>query len=302
MRVDELSYNNGAFEKEEKAENMAEKTAKPEETETFEETTEEITEEYSEENYVANKEARKQKRNTKIKRRHTFIKVMLALLCVVGVLMTPVFNIKSVTVSGNTFLTDEQVIQASGISKNSNIFIFQTKKAVNGLENLSFVDVAKVKRTFPSGVNIYIKECTPIAQIACGHSLYLVVDKNAKILDAVSNVKKYDVPCISDVAVSEFEVGNKIKVEDQKAFDRLLLLSSEISENDMAGDVENIYAKNASLYIKMKRDITCNLGQGENLSYRVKFVKEVYKSIPEEKTGKLEFVEEYKAVFTEDEK
>lgn len=291
MRVDELNYKDGNFENENDNEMLTEY-----------EMGEDVGAGYSEGTYVANKEARKQKRNAKIKRRHNFLKIMLVLFCVVGVLLTPVFNIKTISVSGNSYLSKEQIIEASGILKNSNIFIFQTKKAVSDLENLSFVDVAKVKRTFPTGVQIHVKECVPTAQISCGQSLYLIVDKNGKILDTASKAEKYNLPCIKDINVSEFEVGGIVKTEDKKMFEKLLLLSREISENKMTENVESIYAKKTSMYVNLKRGIICDLGEGNNLSYRIKFIKEVYDSIPEEKTGKLEFVEEYKAVFTEDEK
>lgn len=298
MKVDELNYKNGVFEDEN------EDFSENEKTENFDGEAGEnkIEDEYREEDYVASRMARKQKRNTKIKRQHIFVKTFLALFLIVGVLLTPVFNINYISVSGNSYLSKEQIIEASGLNKNSNIFVFQTKKAVSGLENLSFVDTAQVKRIFPTSVKIYIKECTPAAQISCGQSLYLVVDKKAKILDTASVTDKYDVPVISGINVSEFEVGKKVKVENEKTFEKILLLSQEIGENSMTEDTQSIYAKDEDLYIKLKRGITCNLGQGDNLSYRIKFIKEVYKSIPEDKTGKLEFVEEYKAVFTEDEK
>lgn len=296
MRTDELSYRNGYFEKEEiPAEENAKNTEIAEDMQN-------TAEEYDDSGYIAGRTARKQKRNAKIRRKHNFVKAILALLCLFGVLLTPVFNIKSITVSGNSYLSEEQVIVASGITKNSNIFVFQTKKAVNGLESLSFVDAAKITRTFPSGVKIQIKECTPAAQISCGQALYLAVDKSGKILDAVSDPKKYDVPCISGVTVTEFEVGEKVKTQNNKLFTKLLLLACEINETQMTQDVESIYVKNAELYVKLKKGVTCNLGQGDNLSYRIKFINEVCKSIPEGKTGSLEFVEEYKAVFTEDEK
>lgn len=298
MKVDELNYKNGVFEDEN------EDFSENEKTENFDGEAKEnkIEDEYREEDYVASRMARKQKRNTKIKRQHIFVKTFLVLFLIVGVLLTPVFNINYISVSGNSYLSKEQIIEASGLNKNSNIFVFQTKKAVSGLENLSFVDAAQVKRVFPTSVKIYVKECTPVAQISCGQSLYLVVDKKAKILDTASVTDKYDVPVISGIDVSEFEVGKKVKVENEKTFEKILLLSQEIGENSMTEDTQSIYAKDEDLYIKLKRGITCNLGQGDNLSYRIKFIKEVYKSIPEDKTGKLEFVEEYKAVFTEDEK
>lgn len=279
MRVDELNYNGD-----------------------FEEVKTAFEEEHDEENYVINRAMRKKKRNAMIKRKHVFLKVFLVLFSIFGVLLTPVFNIKNISVSGNSYLSKEQIIHASGISGNKNIFIFQSKKAVSGLEDLSFVDVAEVKRTFPSGVKISIKECKPIAQIACGQSLFLVVDKEGKILDTAESAEKYNVTCINNIDISEFEVGKKIKVEDIMTFESLLLLSQEISENAMTGAVSDVYSKNGDLYINLKKGVRCNLGKGANLSYRVKFINEVHKSVPDGKKGRLEFVEEYKAVFTEDEK
>ncbi len=244
----------------------------------------------------------KSKRTTaKLKKKHIFLKVFLVVFLFSCALLTPIFNVSNIVVNGNSILSEERIIDASGISVSKNIFTFQCSKAKDSVEKLSFVDVAEVKRTFPSGVIINIKECKPIAQITCGQSLYLVVDKSGKVLDTADNKEKYDVPEIDNINIMEFEVGKVVGPENKRVFDNLLILAREIKNVGISDITEKISCDNEEMILHLDGNIRCNVGNGGNLSYRVKFVKEVYDSIPEGKTGILEFVEEYKAVFTEDE-
>ena len=248
------------------------------------------------------KKLRKKHISARRRGKHIFLKVFLVLFLILCAFLTPVFNVNKIVVVGNSILSEEKIIDASGIYLSKNIFTFQCSKAKDEIEKLSFVDICEVERELPSEVVINIKECVPIAQIKCGQSLFLIVDKSGKVLDISDNRKKYDIPELDNISVIEFEVGKKVNPENTSTFNNMLLLAQEVKNSGVSEMTESLTCKDDELIICLKGDIKCNIGNGENMPYRVKFIREVYESIPEGKKGTLKFVEEYKAVFTEDEK
>ncbi len=255
----------------------------------------------TENDFYSYRELKTKRKMAGLRRKHTFVKIFLIVFLFSCALLTPIFNVNNIIVKGNTILSEDKIIDASGIYVSKNIFTFQCSKAEDEVKKLSFVDAAEVKRSFPSGVVINIKECKPIAQIRCGQSLYLIVDKQGKVLDTSDDKEKYNVPEIDNMNIMEFEVGKITEPENEIVFKNLLILAQEIKNVGISDITEKISCRANELVLHLEGNVRCNIGTGGNMSYRVKFIKEVFDSIPEGKSGELKFVEEYKAVFTEDE-
>lgn len=230
--------------------------------------------------------------------------VTLFLLCFIGIgiLLTPVFSIQKITVTGNNYISTDKVLEISPAKMSSNIFLFSKLDMEKKISEMSFVESVDISRRFPSEVVIDIKECKPIAQVMCGQSLYLIIDKSGKILDTASDTEKYGVPVISKMEIDEFEVAHKIKAEDDGKLSKTLILLQELTQNAILDSTTSVFADDSGLHAVFRGIIDCNFGYEDNLSYRVKFVKECLKKIPEDESGRITFMEEHKAVFTKDKK
>lgn len=243
--------------------------------------------------------AEKKKRNI-LNRQKIIVTVFLIMFIGIGILLTPVFNVKKITVNGNNYLSTDKILEISTAKTDKNIFLFTKSDAERKISELSFVDEVSVDRIFPSEVSITIKECTPIAQVMCGQSLYLIIDKNGKILDTAGNIEKYAVPVITDMEISEFEVSKNIVTSDRDNLNKMLVLLRELSQNGLMDSVTNVYSGGNELHAVFNKNIDCNFGYEDNLSYRVKFVRECLGKIPEGQGGEIRFMEDYKAVFTKE--
>lgn len=239
----------------------------------------------------------KRKKNTVWKQK-AIVTVFLVLFMCVGILLTPVFNVEKITVTGNNYLSVEKILETSTAKINKNIFLFSEKETEQKISELSFTDTVEVTRIFPSEVSIRIKECKPVAQIMCGQSLYLITDKNGKILDTSGDKEKYGVPTIEGLEITEFEVSKKVVFENSQMFEKLLVLVEEISKNNLLQKTNSVMLRDMELHAVFDGNIDCNFGMEDNLSYRVKFVKECLEKIPEGQGGEIRFMEDHKAVFT----
>ncbi len=226
--------------------------------------------------------------------------ILISLIVAIG-LLTPAFYIREITVTGVSHLTPDKVIDASNLEVGKNIFTFRTDRVEESISLLSFVKEAKVSRQYPNKVSIVVTECKPLSQVVCGESLFIVVDDDGKILDTTSERAKYGIPVIEGVEVEQFEVGNIINTQKTDTFETLLQLSKELSENNMVDMVDKLSWEKGTFYFTFRNGVVCDLGNGTNISYKIRFVKEVMNRIPAGKTGTLEFIDEYKAVFKEHE-
>ena len=244
---------------------------------------------------------RKKHKKTKVFKNVMLVNLFLILLIVAIALLTPAFYIHEITVTGTNLLTPAKVIDAANLEVGRNIFTFRTSTVEESIGELSFIRKATVHRQFPDKVEIIVTECKPMAQVVCGESLYIVVDDEGKILDTTSESAKYGVPVIEGLFVEHFEVGRQIVTSEAEEFEQLLTLSKELSENNLIDQIAKIALEKGDIYLTFQKGIVCDIGNGKNSSYKIRFLKEVVEKIPQGKTGTVEFIDEYKAVFKEDE-
>lgn len=89
----------------------------------------------------------------------------LAAAGVLALLLTPMFNVKSVAVYGNSTVSTEAVVSGSGIVEGTNIFGVSLRRVRDNLESMSRISSVKVRRVLPSTIKITVTEGAPIVYI-----------------------------------------------------------------------------------------------------------------------------------------
>ena len=103
----------------------------------------------------------------KIQRRRALLGFVLAVILVsVLLFMTPIFNIRSVSVEGNVLVTAEQFQEKLKPLVGQNLFRSGRRKIRNTLKTIPYIDTVDVqKRLFPPSVKVTVTEYTPSAYI-----------------------------------------------------------------------------------------------------------------------------------------
>ncbi|MEJ5285525.1 MAG: FtsQ-type POTRA domain-containing protein [Brevinematales bacterium] len=96
-------------------------------------------------------------------------------------LNTDSFGLKDIKIEGNRFLSNEEVINISGLSKGINIISLDLKNIANKIKRNVFIKEVVVKRIFPDKIEIIIKEKDVVANLNYNGS-YFVIDRNGQIL------------------------------------------------------------------------------------------------------------------------
>ncbi len=136
------------------------------------------------------------------------IGILLAVL-LFFVLNSSLLNVNSITVIGAERFSQQDIINVSGIDYQTNIFHVDEQKAKENIEATPYLKVENIKRTFFCGVEIYVSERTPAAQIPTVKGYY-VIDKECVAL-GLNQIEDVNLIKITGLTVYEPTLGKKVE-------------------------------------------------------------------------------------------
>ncbi len=137
---------------------------------------------------------RHMRRIRQMQRRRIIFRSTMLLICVVILLsvivfLTPLFNVREVTVEGNSRVSQETVFEQLPFRVGDNLFKISESSIRNSLGGITYIsDVQVEKSIFPPSVHIAIIEKKPVAAIALS-SGFGVIDMNCEVLE-----EGYEIP------------------------------------------------------------------------------------------------------------
>ncbi len=116
---------------------------------------------------------RKKRRGPRLGKKASIGISMLCIIaaCCLALLLTPIFDVKTVSVDGNTVVSTEEIVKASGITPGSNIFSVSLRSVRDRLSRLGGIDTVKVKRRLPTTIRITVTESVPLVYVENNGSL-----------------------------------------------------------------------------------------------------------------------------------
>lgn len=108
----------------------------------------------------------------------TFAIIVVSVIFVMSV----AFRVKSITVTGNTHYTADEIINAIDIEEGDNLFFFDRFSAVTRVfAKLPYISEVQIERALPDKVIIRVTESTAVAYLRIGAELW-TMDEKCKIL------------------------------------------------------------------------------------------------------------------------
>lgn len=210
---------------------------------------------------------RTNQRRKKNRRKKLIIRSAVCLLfLIIGIVLvlTMFFNINEITVSGDAVYSNESIIASSGASVGDNL-IFISKDEINEKisTELPYVDSVKIKRHLPSGLELVItKTEAKYAVIQDGY--YTLLNKNGKVLESGLEFIGENITLLNMGEIISAEVGANIVAENEKVYDKLLLVSNACEECGIDSitsiDLSDIY----NIKLLYQGRITLELGETDN--------------------------------------
>jgi cell division protein FtsQ len=149
-----------------------------------------------------------------VRRLATAIRLLAGLTIVVGAsiavawsvhrwaMTTPRFGIKTVALTGNTRLTQADVIEQGGVEMGRNLFGFDTRAAEEKLLRNPWVATVKVTRELPSTLAVELSERKAAAVAAIGERLFLVT-KDGEPFKEIKPEDPSDFPLVTGITAAD---------------------------------------------------------------------------------------------------
>ncbi|TRM12312.1 FtsQ-type POTRA domain-containing protein [Lentibacillus cibarius] len=124
----------------------------------------------------------KQERKKKANRRLiVYLSIFFFLICFIVYLQSPLSDVRTVDIEGNSFVPDEQVIEQSGIAKGTNIWTVNKEAVSKAVAEHPAISETDVKRRLPWTIELHITEADHVGYIKQNDSYYPILG-NGKIL------------------------------------------------------------------------------------------------------------------------
>lgn len=218
------------------------------------------------------------KKSSSKKRKGNFVLyyVLLGIL-VVAVLsvlsVTVLFNITNFEVRGEVNYSDEEIIEACGITKGENLLRVNIGRAEEAiLTKLVYIDSAEIHRGFPNRLTILVEPAKPIACFAYHTNTYYLVSAKGRLLE-ITDKPAEDCPLVTGYRPNlseKAEVGLPLAEDEEKR----IALAKTIIECMEANNLTEDYTLDISdtLGIKIKYDdrIEMEIGSSAALDQKIK--------------------------------
>lgn len=225
----------------------------------------------------------REKREKRYKKVKKVLKFLSGVVIFVGIicfaLLSPIFNVQNIEVTGNSKLTKDEIISLSEITNNDNIFKVLSIKAENKISKNAYIDEVNVSKKLPSTIKISVKERKPKFLLQFGNG-YVYISSQGYMLEISS--KKLDLPIIIGCKTNEetYKTGNRLDEVDLEKLGTVIRIMDIAENNDIANLITSIDISDGSnykIYLETEKK-TAYLGDCSNLETRILYVKAMIKS------------------------
>jgi cell division protein FtsQ len=114
--------------------------------------------------------------------------ILIVLVGAVAVLASSLFDVRTIDVQGAVYTDPQQLSSIVDELKGDAILLVDTRQIERRLEDIAWVESARVSTEFPHKVFIDIRERKPIATFAGSDNKFRVIDRDGRVLDVVDGV------------------------------------------------------------------------------------------------------------------
>lgn len=244
---------------------------------------------------------RQKQRRLKMQRMRALVILVLVIITVTVILfMTPIFNIRSVTVEGNVTVTAEEFQEMLKPLVGENLFRTGSRKIEKMLKVNPYIDKVSVqKKAIPPSVQVTVSEYTP-AGIIRTEGKTLLVSSGLNVLTDNADTS-LSVPVVTGFGISEAEVGDVIKSDEAEKRDIILTALTTLEKTGVIDKVREIDVNDtADITMNYDNRLTVKCGTQLDLERKLRLFREMVMNnyFADNARGTIEFTDSGKAVYT----
>lgn len=228
------------------------------------------------------------------------ILIFVMICAAIAVALALFFKVETITVTGNSRYTRQQITEAGGIRIGDNMFFLNKYRAADAItSSLPYVETVQISRSLPSTLTITVRECTAPAAVQQEGKLWLL-SGDGKVVDskAIGTGTKYAM--IKGLTLIEPTVGENIAVaEEQQSSARLLTeLLGLLRDKNMLADVQSIdLSDGATVELRYLDRFDVTLRREANFDYKLDYLLAVVERLEVNEKGVVDMTQDDKASF-----
>ena len=221
-------------------------------------------------------------------KKRTSSKVLVLLLTLAALSMlvffSLLFDVKTLSITGNERVSTDTIRQASGIMLGVNTLKVDLQKVEQQISTIAFIDTVQAVRKFPNTIEITVTENQECAYIPFIGN-YVGIDEKGKILEIKPQETAVGLPVILGAELVGFSIGTTIELKDESKLDTILQMIKQISINEITAKVKRIDVSDLNdIKLILDTETVVNFGDTKELTYKLSFLKQVLAQ-PDEKRG-----------------
>ncbi len=222
--------------------------------------------------------------------RHTRLYFFLVLILVLGIgvllSVTLLFNISKINIKGDVQYSNENIIQASGIEKGDNLVRLDAAEAEKKiLASMIYIESADISKKYPDTLEIAVEKCVPSANAEIDDGMLLLSPKG-KILENSGEPQK-ELLTVKGLDLVSFNLGQYIKSTDEQKTEIYFEIMEAVKKCEHSKitfiDISDKY----DIIINYDNRINFEVGNSNDISYKIKLADTVLKDISDDKTGTM---------------
>lgn len=216
------------------------------------------------------------KRMKKLKIAKYLMLIALFITLIVVTMFSPLFNIKSIVVTGNNKITQNEIISLSQVQLEENTYKINKYKVKQRIKENAYIEDVTIKRKLPSELQISIVERQVAFMIEYGAS-FVYIDNQGYILEISEN--KLELPILQGIQTesTQFEAGKRLEIEDLQKMNTVLKIMEIAKNNDISNIITRIDIEDEENYkiIFETKEKTAYLGDNSNLNTKILTIKAI---------------------------
>lgn len=242
----------------------------------------------------------KQKRLKRQRIRTLLALVMTVLVLSIVLFLTPLFNIRSVTVEGNIMVGEEQFSEKLKPLIGENLFRTGSGKIRKALKTISYINTVDVqKKLFPPSVKVTVTEYSLAAALRAENK-NLLVNNEMRVLVDNAEVPA-GIPVITGIAAANYNLGDVLEADDAEKIGIASTILSTLEATGLLDKVSEIDLNSVTdITLNYDNRITVKCGTQLDLEHKLRFFKEAVtsNSLSETARGSIQFTETGKAIYS----
>ena len=211
---------------------------------------------------------KREKRKKKIKKIVGFTSLAIILVAsTIAVMLSPIFNIQTITVQGNSQISTAEIISLSGITVGENIFKVGKGQTRENIKQNAYIDKVNINRNLPAEIQITVTERVATFMIEKDNQ-YLYMSNQGYLLEL--SPEKLELPILQglETTVDDLVVGNRLCQSDLEKLETVLRMVNLAKENDIASYITRIGIEDDEDYklVMETEQKIVHMGDASNLS------------------------------------